>query len=183
MSESLFHRTFRRTRMPLSDGHMDVCLSPDASPETIAALRELGEAALARMARNEWVRDHFGPEARVSGDCACGRQMEAEEYGYNGGSHGVYKCANCGTEWVVDLNGAMWPKPECWINGARFAHHGVKPHMTGAQIRALPVPSIRDSDDLFVQVADGEDLLVAYDETVPVAGRRFFTVPRFINAG
>lgn len=38
----------RRVRMELSDGHMDVCLSPDASPETVAALRAVGEAALAQ---------------------------------------------------------------------------------------------------------------------------------------
>lgn len=50
---SLFHRPFRRTRMPLSDGHMDVCLSPDASPETIAALKQIGEAAIERMKREE----------------------------------------------------------------------------------------------------------------------------------
>lgn len=40
----------RRVRMPLSrGGHMDVSLEPDATPETIAALRELGEAALTHV--------------------------------------------------------------------------------------------------------------------------------------
>ena len=39
----------KRVRLPLSDGHMDVCISPDASPETIVALKRLGEACLARM--------------------------------------------------------------------------------------------------------------------------------------
>lgn len=38
-----------RVRMPLSRGHMDLNLSPDASPETVEALRALGEAALDRM--------------------------------------------------------------------------------------------------------------------------------------
>lgn len=39
----------RRVRMPLSRGHMDVTLADDASPETINALRQLGEAAIRRM--------------------------------------------------------------------------------------------------------------------------------------
>jgi hypothetical protein len=57
-----------------------------------------------------WVRDHFGPEARVTGDCLCGHQMGQAEYAYSGGSHGIYTCSDCGRSWVVDLNGAMWPK-------------------------------------------------------------------------
>jgi len=40
----------RRVRMDLSGGgYMDVSLDADASPETVAALRELGEAAIAHM--------------------------------------------------------------------------------------------------------------------------------------
>lgn len=39
----------KRVRMALSDGHMDVCLAPDASPRTIAAMRSVGEAALAHL--------------------------------------------------------------------------------------------------------------------------------------
>ena len=40
----------RRVRIDLDGGYMDVSLSPDASPETVAALRELGQAAVNRMA-------------------------------------------------------------------------------------------------------------------------------------
>lgn len=72
---------------------------------------------------------------------------------------------------------------ELWVNGLRYAHDGVTPYMTGAEIRALPMPSIRDADDLFVEVPGGQDQIVEYDEAVEVAGRRFITVPRFINAG
>jgi hypothetical protein len=44
----------RRVRMDLSDGgYMDVTLAADASPETVAALRELGEAAIAHMKESE----------------------------------------------------------------------------------------------------------------------------------
>lgn len=43
----------RRVRMPLSDGHMDVCLAPDASAETIAALRNVGEAALSHLRKEQ----------------------------------------------------------------------------------------------------------------------------------
>ena len=70
----------------------------------------------------------------------------------------------------------------CWVNNGGFALDG-KTHMTGAQIRALPMPSIRDTDDLYMEVPGSEDLLVQYDEVVPVAGRRFFSVPSIINAG
>lgn len=70
----------------------------------------------------------------------------------------------------------------CWINRGGFALDG-KTHMTGAQIRALPMPSIRDTDDLYMEVPGSEDVLVQYDEVVPVAGRRFFSVPSIINAG
>ena len=40
----------RRVRMDLEGGHMDVRIKDDASPETIAALRALGQAAVERMA-------------------------------------------------------------------------------------------------------------------------------------
>lgn len=70
----------------------------------------------------------------------------------------------------------------CWINRGGFALDG-KTHLTGAQIRAMPTPSIRDSDDLYMEVPGSEDLLVRYDEVVPVVGRRFFSVPSIINAG
>lgn len=70
----------------------------------------------------------------------------------------------------------------CWINGLAFALDG-KTHLTGAQIRALPMPSIRDTDDLWVEVPGNQDLFVEYDEVVPVAGRRFFSAPKIINAG
>jgi hypothetical protein len=56
----------RRVRMDLSrGGYMDVTLAPDASPETIAALRELGEAALNRM--GEPVTDLIGKKATIVG--------------------------------------------------------------------------------------------------------------------
>jgi hypothetical protein len=62
------------------------------------------------MAEREWVKDHFGAEARVTGECSCGRNLTAAEYRYCGGSHGLYVCADCGVRWTVDLNGAMWPE-------------------------------------------------------------------------
>ena len=43
----------RRVRMELSDGHMDVCLSPDASPKTVELLKQIGEAALAAMKKED----------------------------------------------------------------------------------------------------------------------------------
>lgn len=70
----------------------------------------------------------------------------------------------------------------CFINNGGFALDG-KTHLTGAQIRAMPTPSIRDTDDLWMEVPDSEDVLVRYDEVVPVAGRHFFSVPQTINAG
>ena len=51
----------------------------------------------------------------------------------------------------------------CWINNGGFALDG-KTHMTGAQLRALPMPSIRDTDDLYMEVPGGEDVIVQYDE-------------------
>lgn len=48
-SESPFASPNRRVRMALSDGHMDVCISPDVKPETLDALRRVGEAAIALM--------------------------------------------------------------------------------------------------------------------------------------
>lgn len=40
----------RRVRMDLGDGaYMDTTIAADASPENLAALRELGEAAVAHM--------------------------------------------------------------------------------------------------------------------------------------
>lgn len=47
--------------MPLDGGHMDVSLDPDASPETVAALREIGQAAVNRM-RSFWVVERGQPE-------------------------------------------------------------------------------------------------------------------------
>lgn len=56
----------RRVRMDLSrGGHIDVSLSPDASPETIEALRALGEAALNRMETP--VTDLIGKKATIVG--------------------------------------------------------------------------------------------------------------------
>lgn len=46
--------------MPLDGGHMDVSMSPDASPETVAALQAIGQAAVNRMSiteRDEMVCD------------------------------------------------------------------------------------------------------------------------------
>jgi hypothetical protein len=40
---------YRRVRMPLSEGHMDVSLSPDASPEAVEMLHRVGEAVLREM--------------------------------------------------------------------------------------------------------------------------------------
>ena len=54
----------RRVRMPLSHGHMDVTLADDASPETIDALRQLGEAAIRRM---EEPVDLIGKKATIVG--------------------------------------------------------------------------------------------------------------------
>lgn len=42
-----------RVRFDLEGGHMDVSLSPDASPEAVAALRELGQAAVNHMNQEE----------------------------------------------------------------------------------------------------------------------------------
>ncbi len=39
----------RRVRMDLDGGHMEICLDPDASAETIAALKALGQAAVEHM--------------------------------------------------------------------------------------------------------------------------------------
>jgi hypothetical protein len=45
----------QRVRMDLEDGaYMHVCVSPDASPETLAALRSVGEAAARRMRDEAW---------------------------------------------------------------------------------------------------------------------------------
>lgn len=67
-----------------------------------------------RWRQMEWVQQHFGDAARITGDCSCGRQMSHAEYLYRGGTFGQYICSDCGTEWTVDLNGAMWPseRPE-----------------------------------------------------------------------
>jgi hypothetical protein len=81
------------------------------------------------------------------------------------------------------LRNASKPAVELWINNGRFAGEAVKPHMTGAEIRYLPNPPVSTDDDLFVEVPGNQDLLVSPQEVVEVTGKRFFSVPRFINAG
>lgn len=50
-----------RVRMDLDGGYMDVRIAADATPETIAALKALGQAAVDRMA-------HDAPAVSVSQD-------------------------------------------------------------------------------------------------------------------
>ena len=53
----------RRVRMDLSDGaYMGACVSPDASPETLAALRAIGEAAAKRMRDEADLDESLGNE-------------------------------------------------------------------------------------------------------------------------
>lgn len=72
---------------------------------------------------------------------------------------------------------------ELWINCGRFAGHGLKPRMTGVELRYLPIPPIPHGDDLYLERPGDEDLLVSPQDEIEVAGRRFFSVPRIINAG
>lgn len=56
--------------------------------------------------------------------------------------------------------------------------------LTGAQLRALPIPAVREDYDLWHHGgATMPDALVTPGLVVPMRGARFYTAPRFINAG
>ncbi len=51
--------------------------------------------------------------------------------------------------------------------------------MTGAQLRELQIPSIRDDDDLWLVGRGGEpNESVGYDDAIDVDGREFITAPQ-----
>lgn len=85
--------------------------------ETVQRLLTRGGSrtpAQMRAEQAEWVKLHGGSDARISGECVCGREMSGDpedgEYAYYGGSHGFYACAGCGREWKTAGNGIMVPK-------------------------------------------------------------------------
>lgn len=56
--------------------------------------------------------------------------------------------------------------------------------LTGAQLRALPAPSIGPERDLFQVVPGGSDIKIADADPVRMSdGLRFFTAPAQINPG
>lgn len=67
------------------------------------------KAEYERRERLLWIRQRFGADAQIAGECACGNKMGETEYSYNGGSVGCYRCSVCDRDWLVDLNGAMRP--------------------------------------------------------------------------
>lgn len=68
----------QRVRMDLDGGHMDVSLDPDASPATVAALRELGQAAVNRMRKDH----HMATRAKF-------RCNSVTDFGANNGEKAV----------------------------------------------------------------------------------------------
>jgi signal peptide peptidase SppA len=86
----------------------------DTFASTVQGLLAAPPSLGGQRAERAWVTDHFGPDARVSGECVCGRNMSGKpengEYAYHGGSHGFYTCHDCGREWLALGNGAMTPK-------------------------------------------------------------------------
>lgn len=56
--------------------------------------------------------------------------------------------------------------------------------LTGAQIRALPTPSIGPEFDLWEDIPGGNDRLIGNDEVVVLHnGQHFFTAPATITPG
>lgn len=56
--------------------------------------------------------------------------------------------------------------------------------LTGAQLRALPMPPIGHDRDLYLEVPGGEDILIADDQPVALKdGMHFFTTPHHITPG
>lgn len=59
-----------------------------------------------------------------------------------------------------------------------------KVEMTGAEIRQLPSPPIGPDYDLYLEVHDGEDRLIADDDEVHLQeGMHFFSTQRHITPG
>lgn len=67
------------------------------------------------------------------------------------------------------------------INSNPFDGDRVKPTMTGAELRNLPLPPIAADEDLYK--AGPPDVLVLPDQVYPTHGQFFFSVPKVINAG
>lgn len=68
------------------------------------------------------------------------------------------------------------------INRARYVVR--RGRMNGREIRDLPLPPVSWEYDLWLQVPGSEDRKIDEDEAVTITdGIRFWTTPRFINAG
>ncbi|MFL6061629.1 MAG: multiubiquitin domain-containing protein [Marmoricola sp.] len=80
---------------------------------------------------------------------------------------------------------AKAPKPDkvpIFIDGTKYQAHGTE--LTGSQVRALAQPPIGEDRDLWLDIVDELDELIADDQVVQLVDKmRFFTVPRVINPG
>lgn len=78
--------------------------------------------------------------------------------------------------------GGQGPNVNIHIDNEVF--HVPEHALTGAQLRALPVPAIGPERDLWLDVPGGNDRLVGDDELVELRnGQHFFTAPSTINPG
>lgn len=67
------------------------------------------------------------------------------------------------------------------INKMNFEGDFVKPMMTGAELRDLPIPPIQD--DHFLYMSGDTDILVLRTQVYPTEGSTFFSAPKVINPG
>ncbi|MGW9205714.1 multiubiquitin domain-containing protein [Embleya sp. NPDC055664] len=73
---------------------------------------------------------------------------------------------------------------EISIHIDRAAYTVTRKRMTGAELRAVPVPPVAADRDLWLDIVDKQDKKIADDETVRLRdGMRFFTAPGRINPG
>lgn len=86
---------------------------------------------------------------------------------------------------ATQSHAAKDPKPHqvnIYIDGVKYkAPIG---ELAGAQVRALTKPPVGDDRDLWLDIVDELDELIADDAQVTLEhNMRFFTVPRVINPG
>lgn len=73
-------------------------------------------------------------------------------------------------------------KVPIYIDGTKY--HPEVDKLTGAQLRLVPSPPVSTDRDLWLDIVDELDQLIADEQVVKLEpNMRFFTVPRVINPG
>lgn len=73
-------------------------------------------------------------------------------------------------------------KVPIYIDGTKY--HPAADHLTGEQLRLLPVPPVGNDRDLWLDTTGPLDDLIENDQVVELTpNMRFHTVPRVINPG